>query len=53
MSIYNVRVPPGIGDREIDKENTVAIKTEIVSKSKRTIFKNYSSRISPKKDFFA
>ena len=53
MSIYNVRDPPGIGDREIDKENTVTTRTEIVSKSKRTIFKNYSSRISPKNDFFA
>ena len=49
----NVRDPPRRGDRKICREHTVAIRTEIVSRSKRTKFKNHSSRISPRKGFLA
>ena len=51
--LYNVRDPPWRGDRKIYKENTVATRTEIVSKSKGTIFKNHSPWISPRKDFLS
>ena len=53
MELYNVRDPPGRGDQKICRENTIATRTEIVSKSKRTIFNNHSPRTSPWKDFFA
>ena len=53
MSIYNVRDPPKMGDREIYRENTIVTRIKIVSKSKRTIFKNHSPQTSPRNDFFA
>ena len=49
----NVRDPPGRGDRKICREHTVAIRTKVVSRPKRTKFKNHSSRILPRKDFLA
>ena len=42
MSIYNVRDPLEREIEKICKKNTVATITEIVSKSKRNIFKNHS-----------
>ena len=53
MSIYNVRDPPRMGDWEIcrGKKKIVATRTETVSKSKRTIFKNHSPHTSSRKDF--
>ena len=41
------------GDRRIGGENTVAIRTIIVIKSKRNIYKNYSPRTLARKIFFA
>ena len=42
MSIYNVRDPLEREIEKICKKNIVATRTEIVSKSKRNIFKNHS-----------
>ena len=53
MSLYNVRDPSGIGDWEICRKNAVATRTEIVSKSKRNIFKDHSPQILSRKAFFA
>ena len=51
--LYNERDPLGIGiHEEIGRENTVAIRTEIVSKFKKNIFKDHSPQILPRKDFF-
>ena len=49
--VYNGRDPLGGGDRKIWRERIVATRTEIASKSKRTIFKNHSHWTSPRKDF--
>ena len=37
----------------IHRKNTVALRTIIVIKSKRNIFKNYFPWTLPRKDFFA
>ena len=51
--LYNERDPLGTGIREeIGRENTVAIRTEIVSKFKKNIFKDHCPQILPRKDFF-
>ena len=47
-----MRDSPGRLDGEICWENIVATITEIVSKFKRNILKNHSSRILPRKVFF-
>ena len=50
--LYNERDPLGTGiHEEIGRENTVAIRTEIVSKFKKNIFKDHSPQILPRKDF--
>ena len=41
------------GDWRIGGENTVALRIVIVIKSKRDMYKNYSSRTLPRKVFFA
>lgn len=52
--LYNVRNPPEeMKDLRIGGENTVAIRTRTVIKSRENIFKNYSPWILPRKDFFA
>ena len=38
--------------RKINGENTVVTRNEIISRSKRNIFKGHSPRILPRKDFF-
>ena len=35
------------------RKNIIALRTVIVTKSKGNLFKNYSSQILPKKNFFA
>ena len=47
----NVRDPPGRGDQKFCREYTVATRTKIVSKSKRTIFKNRSPQDFAEKGF--
>ena len=50
--LYNERDPLGTGiHEEIGRENIVAIRTEIVSKFKKNIFKDHSPQILPRKDF--
>ena len=54
--LYNVRDPPGMGGEvhlRICRKNTIAQRIEIVIKSKKNIFKNYSPWTLPRKDFFA
>ena len=52
--VYNVRDPPGIGGGSSDNlKSNVTQKTEIVIKSKKNIFKNYSPQTLQMKDFFA
>ena len=52
--LYIVRNPPEEReDLRISGENTVATRTIIVIKSRENVFKNYSPRILPRKDFFA
>lgn len=52
--LYNIRDPLGREDHpKICRENTVAIRTEIVSKFKRNILEDHSPRILLRKAFFA
>ena len=52
--LYNVRDPPRKGGGEkICRENTVALRTATVIKSKRNIFKNYSPWTLLRKNFCA
>ena len=43
MKLYNVRDPPGNGDRKICRENIEATRTETVFKSNISIFKDHLS----------
>ena len=51
--LYNVRDPPRRRGQKICKENTVALSTATVIKSKRNILKNYSPQTLPRKNFCA
>ena len=54
--LYNVRDPLGMGGEvhlRICRKNTIAQRIEILIKSKKNIFKNYSPRALPRKYFFA
>ena len=48
-----MRDPLGMGDRKICRENTVATRTQIVSKFKRNLLKDHSPRTLLRKAFFA
>ena len=48
-----MRDPPRKVGQKIYRENTVALRTATVIKSKKNIFKNYSPKTLPRKNFYA